>query len=269
MRKNQLMIAAAVAALVAGGGLAMGQGAPSSAPAEKSAPAASEKSGGGMQMKQWNEKKGLNAPAKGVERRGSETTGQAPAQPGGSIKLGDDQKGPKDLKGQKDQKAGQANDKMNKNSQAPRGRNETTGQAPRDSGSGSAQREREPGTQQQNQMGREPSAQSPKRGDSNQSKSGTSSSTTSTTNVNVNLSSEQKTRIHEVIVKDRSAPRVANVNFSLSVGTTVPRSMKLARLPSTIIEIQPAWNGYDYFLVGDQIVVVDPRTLRIVAIIDV
>jgi hypothetical protein len=36
----------------------------------------------------------------------------------------------------------------------------------------------------------------------------------------------------------------------------------------TIIEIEPAWRGYQYFLVGEEIVVVDPNTLEIVAVIE-
>ncbi len=96
----------------------------------------------------------------------------------------------------------------------------------------------------------------------------TGQSGSSTTNVNVNLNPEQRTRIREVIVKDRSAPRVTRVDFQLSVGTVVPRGkVKFKPLPREIVVIQPAWRGYEYFLVGDEIVVVDPRTLRIVAII--
>jgi hypothetical protein len=88
------------------------------------------------------------------------------------------------------------------------------------------------------------------------------------TNVNVNLTSEQRTKIHSIIVADRSAPRVAHADFDVRVGTVVPREkVKLAPLPSTIVEIQPAWRGYEYFLVGDEIVVVDPATLRIVAVV--
>ena len=88
------------------------------------------------------------------------------------------------------------------------------------------------------------------------------------TNANVNLSSEQRTKIHSIIVSERSAPRVARVDFDVRVGTVVPREkVKFAPLPSTIVEIQPAWRGYEYFLVGDQIVVVDPATLRIVAVV--
>ena len=84
----------------------------------------------------------------------------------------------------------------------------------------------------------------------------------------VNLTPEKRTRIHEVFVKERSAPRVDHVDFNLSVGTPVPRSVRFVPVPGTIVEIEPTWRGYDYFMVGDQIVIVDPRSLEIVAIID-
>jgi hypothetical protein len=32
--------------------------------------------------------------------------------------------------------------------------------------------------------------------------------------------------------------------------------------------MEPSWRGYDYFIVGEQIVIVDPRSMEIVAIID-
>ncbi len=35
------------------------------------------------------------------------------------------------------------------------------------------------------------------------------------------------------------------------------------------MQIYPSWRGYDYFLVGDQIIVVNPRTLQIIAVLDV
>jgi hypothetical protein len=33
------------------------------------------------------------------------------------------------------------------------------------------------------------------------------------------------------------------------------------------VEIEPEWRGFEYFLVGDEIVVVDPATLEIVAVL--
>jgi Protein of unknown function (DUF1236) len=39
-------------------------------------------------------------------------------------------------------------------------------------------------------------------------------------------------------------------------------------LPQTIVELEPAWRGFEYFVVGNEIVIVDPRSLEIVAVID-
>jgi hypothetical protein len=84
----------------------------------------------------------------------------------------------------------------------------------------------------------------------------------------VNLTAEKRTQMHEVFVKERSAPRVDRVDFSVSVGTRVPRSVRFVRVPSRIVEIEPSWRGYDYFMVGDQIVIVDPRSMEIVAVVE-
>jgi hypothetical protein len=84
---------------------------------------------------------------------------------------------------------------------------------------------------------------------------------------NVNLTSEQRTKIHSVVIKEKNAPRVASVNFKLTVGTVVPKSVHVIAVPASIVEIQPAWRGFMYFLVGNQVVIVEPGTLRIVAVI--
>jgi len=39
-------------------------------------------------------------------------------------------------------------------------------------------------------------------------------------------------------------------------------------LPRTILEIEPAWRGFEYFMVGDEIVIIDPRSMEIVAIVE-
>jgi hypothetical protein len=57
------------------------------------------------------------------------------------------------------------------------------------------------------------------------------------------------------------------VNFPVRVGTVVPRDIRLLPLPATIFEIEPAWRGFEYFLVGDEIVVVNPYDLHIVAVL--
>ena len=39
-------------------------------------------------------------------------------------------------------------------------------------------------------------------------------------------------------------------------------------LPAEVVTIYPDWRGYEIFLVNDQIVVVNPRTLEIVAVLE-
>ena len=82
------------------------------------------------------------------------------------------------------------------------------------------------------------------------------------------ITSEQTTQVRQTIIKESNAPRVTNVNFSLNVGTVVPRTVTIVVLPTTVVEIYPAWRGYYYFIVGERIVIVEPDTLRIIFIID-
>jgi hypothetical protein len=88
------------------------------------------------------------------------------------------------------------------------------------------------------------------------------------TSRSVSLTTEQKTTIRRTVLTS-SAPRVTNVTFEIRVGTVVPRTVRVAPLPREIIEIEPEWRGYMYFVSGDEIIVVEPGTLRIVAVIDV
>ncbi len=81
------------------------------------------------------------------------------------------------------------------------------------------------------------------------------------------LSTEQRTRITTVIRGAHIAP-VNHVNFSISVGTRVPREVSFHPLPTEVVTVYPEWRGYEFFLVRDQIVVVNPRTLEIVAVLE-
>jgi len=88
-------------------------------------------------------------------------------------------------------------------------------------------------------------------------------------NTTVSFTSEQRTRIRETVFKEKSAPRVSNVTFSLNVGTVVPRTVHIVEVPDVIVTVHPEWHGYRYFIVNEEIVVVEPDTLRIVAVIEV
>jgi hypothetical protein len=82
-----------------------------------------------------------------------------------------------------------------------------------------------------------------------------------------NLTSEQRTKITTTIKQTNVRP-VTNVNFNVSVGTVVPRSVTLHALPPTIVEVYPAWRGYRFILVADEIIIIEPSTYKIDAVID-
>jgi len=85
----------------------------------------------------------------------------------------------------------------------------------------------------------------------------------------VQLTEEKRTNINQTILRDRNVNRINNVNFSISVGTRVPRSVHLVALPATVIEIVPEYRSYRYFVVDDQICIVEPSTYEIVEVIRV
>ena len=81
------------------------------------------------------------------------------------------------------------------------------------------------------------------------------------------LSTEQRTQITSAIKETRVQP-VTNVNFSVSVGTKVPRDVTFHTLPERVVTIYPEWRRYKYILVKEQIVIVDPNTYEIVAVLE-
>jgi hypothetical protein len=82
----------------------------------------------------------------------------------------------------------------------------------------------------------------------------------------VPMSTEQNVRFRETI-KGEKAERLTNVRFSVSIGDEVPRSVHYYRLPPRIVEYAPQYRDFDYILVGEDILILDPRTHRIVAVI--
>ena len=81
------------------------------------------------------------------------------------------------------------------------------------------------------------------------------------------LTTEQRTKISTTIRHSNVRP-VTNVNFNVSVGTVIPRGVTLHTLPAEVITVYPDWRPYRFVLVGDEIVIIDPATYRIIAVID-
>ena len=98
---------------------------------------------------------------------------------------------------------------------------------------------------------------------------GKSATTTGQAGAGAKLSTEQRTKI-TTIIKQQKVERLepSKLNISISVGTRIPGHVRYYPLPQEVYVIYPEWRGYDYIYVGDQIVVVDPRTHEIVAILE-
>lgn len=84
----------------------------------------------------------------------------------------------------------------------------------------------------------------------------------------VQVTEQQRTQIHERISHVR-VQRIDHPQFSVTVGAEIPRSVHVEVLPPEIVEVVPEYQGFDYVMVGDEILIVDPGSLQIVAVIPV
>jgi hypothetical protein len=138
---------------------------------------------------------------------------------------------------------------------------------PRKSTQDRQQRQDQPGMQQRQQT-QSPTQQrqteSPQQPGGRQ---GTAQGQRPMTSSNVSLTAEQKTTIRNTVIN--TGPKVTNVDFDVKVGVVVPRTVRVAPVPRTIVDIQPAWRGFMYFVYADEIIIVEPRTLRVVAVLEV
>jgi Protein of unknown function (DUF1236) len=258
---NRLMITAATAALIAGTGFANAQGMgggreggaagggagmQQSAP---SAPAASPSAGApgregaseGMKSSQSQEKGGaVNRNAQQDMKSGptgEKTTGEKSAQDNNQGERSKNMNSQNDKAGGKDMKA-EGREERNGNMKAD-GRDDRSGN-------------KAEGRDNNNTAG---------------AKQEDRSHTVGQAGAGGKMTTEQRTKITTVIRDQHIAP-VTNVNFAVSVGTRVPREVGFHPLPTEIVAIYPDWRDYQFCLVREQIIVVDPRTLEIVAVLD-
>ena len=61
--------------------------------------------------------------------------------------------------------------------------------------------------------------------------------------------------------------RVENQPFTVSVGAVVPQQVPLKQIPTDFASALNGFQGDDYVLVGNQLVIVDAAVRRVVAII--
>jgi hypothetical protein len=274
---NRFLISVAAAALIAGTGFAnaqgtgMGREAPStgaatqqSAPSERAAPSAAP-----MNRDSASESKGLESKG-GDHGMKSTQSEEKPPQGAKGQRAQDDMKaGTKGEKSAQDNNMkGEKSKSMSSENDAKGGSKDMKAEGREDrSGMKAEGREDRGGVKAEGREGRDRMNAQTQGTD----RPGTDSKSTTTTGqagASAKLSTEQRTKITTVIKEQRVAP-VNNVNFSISVGTKVPRAgVSFHPLPASVVTIYPEWRGYEFILVRDQIVVIDPRTLEIVAILD-
>jgi Protein of unknown function (DUF1236) len=260
---NRLLISVATAALIAGTGFAnaqgtgMGRESPSSgggATTQHSAP-----SGGGASSGTMNRDSGGTSGMSGADQSGKGSGSS-------SMRSDSDRGGAADKKAQDTNAPGQKSKSMSSDGRTKGDKDmKAEGRDSRDRGNMKAE-----GREGRDRMNTETRDKS---GGMDTQKGATDTSRSQTTTGNAATSAtaappaEKRTQITSAIRSER-VEEVKNVNFNVSVGTTVPSTVRFHALPPRIVEIYPEWRGYQFILVGGRYVIVRPETHEIVYIIE-
>jgi hypothetical protein len=302
---NRLMISVATLALVAGTGFAnaqgtgMGREAPSAAPAQQSSPSSERGTTGqvnrdtkqpGMKSTQSEERSPGAAKNQRAEEgskakgQGNERADQAGQNRDKTVGQSTKSEGRENMKSEgreeSERNAQRSDQKMNKESDKNAQRTDqkmnkenarrTDEKMKNENAQRTDEKMKNENAQRTDEKMRNENAQrtDQKTGHEAEGRSGArSQETIGQAGAGAKLSTEQRTKITTVIRDQHVAP-VKDVNFSIAVGTRVPRDVSFHPLPAEVVSIYPEWRGYEFVLVRDQIVVIDPRTFEIVAILE-
>jgi hypothetical protein len=259
---NRFMMSVAAVALIAGTGFANAQGTGTAAPSsgstvQQSAPAAGSsattpsrdaaeptKPSSGMKATQSDK------PSSGMKATQSEQK---------SPTAGKNERAEENMQGQKSKSMSSGNDSAktgNTSADSKTGTDSKTGNTSADSKTGTG------GTNADS-----------KTGNMNAQTKGATDSKSQTTTGNAATSAtaappaEKRSQIASAI-KSEKVEEVTNVNFNISVGASIPGTVRFHALPSRIVEIYPEWRGYDFILVKGRYIIVRPQTHEIVYIIE-
>jgi len=82
----------------------------------------------------------------------------------------------------------------------------------------------------------------------------------------VQISSTTATRISEALIS--TAPATShNINVAVNVGAPLPGEAELLPLPPAVVSLVPEYQGYEYVVVNDEVVIVQPSTRVVVEMI--
>ena len=82
---------------------------------------------------------------------------------------------------------------------------------------------------------------------------------------NLELTSVQRSAIYQAVHRDKT--RAAPNRFAASIGADVPPMIELYALPDEVLADNPVAKLYKFTRVDEQIVLVDPTKMRVVAVI--
>lgn len=87
----------------------------------------------------------------------------------------------------------------------------------------------------------------------------------------VTIDAQKQASIQQSVLSARNAPRVSNVNFAISTGTVVPSHVRFVSISTfpILVETFPIYRDHVFFIVEDEIVILEPRTRRIVEVVPV
>jgi uncharacterized protein DUF1236 len=282
MRKT-LLATVAVAAVVGFGGIAAAQPQTGGESNKSGATSGStqEKSGGSMSGTQSGGSKTLspssnpsssqssnpskNESAQGMQKRGTENERQGQTEQKGMTRGAQDEKGATEQKGAQQERGLQKNKKGAQEERQERGKNLKGAEEQRGTGTKGVQEER--GTNlkgAQEQRGTDVKGAEQQRGTMGGSATVGERGERSRS---VQLSEDQRSQVKTIVARGNAPRFTGNVDFDVRVGTRIPRSVHFVALPEDVVRIVPEYRGFDYVLIRDEILIIDPDTLEIVAII--
>jgi hypothetical protein len=262
-QRKTLLAGIAALALVAGTGVAPAQETPKDQGSQSKPPHATQ------QMNQApGAKTGQNAPQenRGTNSRAEQNAAQGEHK-GKAAEQQNQHNGPaaQQQNEHNDKAAEQRNRRNGTAGQQQNERNGTVGQQQNErTGTAAQQQNEHNGTaaQQQNQGGRENNAAAQRERNGMQGLQGNA------TGMHAQLTDEQRTRIRNTVILAAGAPRVGHVDFDVTVGTAIPRGrIHVIPVPEMLVQIEPEWRGFLYFVYEDEVVIVNPSDMRIVAVI--
>jgi hypothetical protein len=194
--------------------------------------------------KQTQDQPGQRSPADAAQQRPGEQKGREAKQPA-------------------DQKQQQSRDQQQKQDKAagskqPADAKQQTTQQPASQQPSSRDQASQPADAQKGDT-----AQQPARDAASQQQPGSATTTSATIN------DQQRTEVRERLSRERTAMsrETQNLNIQVNIGTQLPPRVRPRPLPPDIVRIVPRYRGYEYTVIGDEIVVLEPRTRRVVEII--